>query len=159
MRMLKVAGTAMLVAAMVVGVAVASFAVVTPGASSAVSVSASFTIPSWISLSIVGDGNVSFASITGPGTYNGSKATQLSVVSTSNWSISSAILWTSSTVPAGASQATVQKDLQMTFDKTSGTFGLQAVNVSYKLALTSDDMGTLPQGNYSVVVQYTATTN
>ncbi len=157
MRMLKVAGTAMLVAAMVVGVAVASFAAA--GASSAVSVSASFSIPSWISLSIVGDGNVSFASITGPGTYNGSKATQLSVVSTSNWSISSAILWTSSTVPAGASQATVQKDLQMTFDKTSGTFGLQAVNVSYKLALTSDDMGTLPQGNYSVVVQYTATTN
>ena len=157
MRMLKVVGTAMLVAAMVVGVAVASFAA--SGASSAVSVNASFSIPSWISLSIVGDGNVSFASITGPGTYNGSKATQLNVISTSNWSISSAILWTSSTVPTGASQATIQKDLQMTFDKTSGSFGASTVNVSYKLALTSDDMGTLPQGNYNVVVQYTATTN
>ena len=156
MRMLKVAGTAMLVAAMVVGVAAASFAT---GVSSAASVTASFTIPSWISLSIVGNGNVNFASITGPGTYNGSNSTQLSVLSTASWSISSAILWTSSTMPTGASQATVQKDLQMTFDKTSGTFGLQAVNVSYKLALTSDDMGTLPQGNYSVVVQYTATTN
>ncbi len=156
MRMLKVAGTAMLVAAMVVGVAAASFAT---GVSSAASVTASFTIPSWISLSVVGDGNVSFASITGPGTYTGSKATQLNVLSTTNWTISEAILWASSTVPTGASQATVTKDLQMTFDKTSGTFGLQAVNVSYKLALTSDDMGTLPQGNYSVVVQYTATTN
>jgi hypothetical protein len=62
-------------------------------------------------------------------------------------------------VPAGASQATIEKDLQRTFDKTSGTYGAQNVNVSYKLALTADDMGTLPQGDYSVVVQYTATTN
>jgi len=35
----------------------------------------------------------------------------------------------------------------------------QSVNVSYKLSLTADDMGTLPQGNYDLVVQYTATTN
>jgi hypothetical protein len=35
----------------------------------------------------------------------------------------------------------------------------QSVNVSYKLSLTADDMGTLPQGNYSLIVQYTATTN
>ena len=62
-------------------------------------------------------------------------------------------------MPAGASQATVEKDLQRTFDKTSGTYGAQNVNVSYKLGLTADDMGTLPQGDYSVVVQYTATTN
>jgi hypothetical protein len=147
----------MLVAAMVVGVAVASFAAA--GASSAVSVSASFSIPSWISLSIVGNGNVSFASITGPGTYNGSNSTQLKVLSTANWSITSAILWTSSTLPAGASQATIEKDLQRTFDKTSGVWGSQSVNVSYKLDLTADDMATLPQGDYSVVVQYTATTN
>ena len=159
MRMLKVVGMAMLVAAMVVGVSAVSFAVATPAASSAVSVNASFSIPSWISLSVVGNGNVSFASITGPGTYNGSNSTQLKVLSTANWSITSAILWTSSTLPAGASQATIEKDLQRTFDKTSGTYGAQAVNVSYKLALTSDDMATLPQGDYSVVVQYTATTN
>ena len=157
MRMLKVVGMAMLVAAMVVGVAAVSFAAT--GVSSAVSVNASFSIPSWISLSVVGNGNVSFASITGPGTYNGSNSTQLKVLSTANWSITSAILWTSSTLPAGASQATIEKDLQRTFDKTSGTYGAQAVNVSYKLALTSDDMATLPQGDYSVVVQYTATTN
>jgi hypothetical protein len=158
MRMLKVVGMAMLVAAMVVGVSAVSFAVATP-ASSAVSVNASFSIPSWISLSIVGNGNVSFASITGPGTYNGSNSTQLKVLSTANWSISSAILWTSSTLPTGASQATIEKDLQRTFDKTSGAWGAQTVNVSYKLALTADDMGTLPQGDYNVVVQYTATTN
>ena len=35
----------------------------------------------------------------------------------------------------------------------------QSVNVSYKLSLTADDMGTLPQGDYDLVVQYTATTN
>jgi hypothetical protein len=158
MRMFKVVGMAMLVAAMVVGVAAVSFAVV-PAASSAVSVNASFSIPSWISLSIVGNGNVSFASITGPGTYNGSNGTQLRVLSTANWSLSSSILWTSSTMPAGASQATIEKDLQRTFDKTSGAWGSQTVNVSYKLSLTADDVATLPQGDYSVVVQYTATTN
>ncbi len=155
MRMLKVVGTAMLVA-MVVGVSAFSAAA---GASSAVSVNASFSIPSWISLSIVGDGNVGFASITGPGTYNGSNATQLRVLSTASWTVTSAIIWTSSTMPTGASQATIEKDLQRAFDRTSGTFGSQNVNVSYKLALTADDMATLPQGDYSVVVQYTATTN
>jgi len=156
--MLKVVGTAMLVAAMVVGVSAVSFAVATP-ASSAVSVNASFSIPSWISLSIVGNGDVSFASITGPGTYNGSNSTQLKVLSTANWAITGAILWTSSTLPAGASQATIEKGLQRTFDKTSGAWGSQNVNVSYKLSLTADDVATLPQGDYSVVVQYTATTN
>jgi hypothetical protein len=159
MRMLKVVGTAMLVAATVVGVAAVAFAVTTPVASSAVSVNASVSIPSWISLSVVGNGNVNFASITGPGTYNGSNSTQLKVLSTANWAITSSILWTNSTMPAGASQATVEKDLQRTLDKTSGTYGVQTVNASYKLALTADDMGTLPQGDYSVVVQYTATTN
>jgi hypothetical protein len=33
------------------------------------------------------------------------------------------------------------------------------VNVSYKLSLTADDVATLPQGDYSVVLQYAATTN
>jgi hypothetical protein len=156
MRMLKVVGMAMLVAAMVVGVAAVSFA-----ASSAVSVNASFSIPSWISLSIVGNGDVSFASITGPGTYNGSNGTQLRVLSTANWSLSNTILWASpsSKMPVGASQATVDASLQRTFDKTSGAWGSQTVNVSYKLVLTSDDLATLPQGDYSLVVQYTATTN
>lgn len=156
MRMLKVVGMAMLVAAMVVGVAAVSFA-----ASSAVSVNASFSIPSWISLSIVGNGDVSFASITGPGTYNGSNGTQLRVLSTANWSLSNTILWASpsSKMPVGASQATIDVSLQRTFDKTSGAWGSQTVNVSYRLVLTSDDLATLPQGDYSLVVQYTATTS
>jgi hypothetical protein len=156
MRMFKVVGMAMLVAAMVVGVAAVSFA-----ASSAVSVNASFSIPSWISLSIVGNGDVSFASITGPGTYNGSNGTQLRVLSTANWSLSNTILWASpsSKMPVGANPATIDASLQRTFDKTSGAWGSQTVNVSYKLVLTSDDLANLPQGDYSLVVQYTATTN
>jgi hypothetical protein len=158
MRMLKVVGMAMLVAAVVVGVAAVSFATV-PAASSAVSVNASFSIPSWISLSIVTGGDVGFASITGPGTYNGSNGTQLRVLSTAKWSLSNTILWASSHMPEGASQTTIDAGLQRTFDKTSGTWGSQTVNVSYKLVLTSDGLATLPQGDYSVVVQYTATTN
>jgi hypothetical protein len=158
MRMFKVVGMAMLVAAMVVGVAAVSFAAV-PAASSAVSVNASFSIPSWISLSIVTGGDVGFASITGPGTYNGSNGTQLRVLSTASWSLSNTILWASSDMPDGASQTTIDASLQRTFDKTSGAWGSQTVNVSYKLVITSDGLATLPQGDYSVVVQYTATTN
>ncbi|MEI6171245.1 MAG: hypothetical protein WCQ45_02015 [bacterium] len=160
MRMLKVVGMAMLVAAMVVGVAAVSFATV-PAASSAVSVNASFSIPSWISLSIVTGGDVGFASITGPGTYNGSNGTQLRVLSTANWSLSNTILWASpsSKMPVGANPATIDASLQTTLHKTSVAWGSQTVNVSYRLVLTSDDLANLPQGDYSLVVQYTVTTN
>jgi hypothetical protein len=43
--------------------------------------------------------------------------------------------------------------------RTSGSWAVQTLNATYKLVLAADDMGTLPQGDYSVVVQYTATTN
>ncbi len=62
MRMLKVLGVAMLVA--VVGGA-AAFGVVNPGAEDTATVNASFSIPSWIALYVVGNGDVSFADITG----------------------------------------------------------------------------------------------
>jgi hypothetical protein len=155
----KFVGVAVLVAAMMVGVTVASFAVAKPEASAAVSVNASFSIPSWISLVVVGNGNVSFADITGPGTYAGSNGTQLRVLSTASWSLSSSILWASSTLPKGASQATIEKALVGTFDTTSGSWGVHNVNVSYRLSLTADDVATLPQGDYNVVIQYTATTD
>jgi len=151
MRMGKVLGVAMLVA--VVGGAVVL------AASDSASVNASFSIPSWISLSVQGNGDVSFASITGPGSYDGSNGTELRVLSTTSWSISSAILFKDSTMPKGASESVIEDALSMGFDKTKGSWGIHTVNVSYEFELGEGDMGDLPEGDYNLVVQYTATTD
>jgi hypothetical protein len=147
----KVLGVAMLVAVFG-GVAVLA-------TSDTASVNASFSIPSWISLSVQGNGDVSFASITGPGSYSGSNKTQLRVLSTTSWSISSEILFADSTMPKGASETVIEDALSMGFDKTNGSWGIHTVNVSYGFELAEDDMGDLPEGDYNLVVQYTATTD
>jgi hypothetical protein len=158
MRTLKAFGMTLLVAVLVAGMAVAVSAKPTTGSSS-VSVNASFEISSWISLAIVGNGDVSFANIAGPGTYDGSNETELRVMSTTNWTISDSILWSKSTLPAGASQDTLASALVRTYDLTSGTWGVHDVNVSYQFTLDADDLVTLPEGEYNLVVQYTATTD
>ncbi len=154
MRMLKGFGIAMAVVVSVVGLAVGVSA-----ASDSVSVNASFSILSWISLSVVGNGDVSFGDIAGVGSYAGSNDTEMVVLSTTSWSIASTILWAQSTLPSGASQATLASVLALTFDRTSGTWGVHDVNVSYEMTLDESDLATLPEGNYNLVIQYTATTD
>jgi len=154
MRMVKGFGIAMAVVALVVGLALGASA-----ASDSVSVNASFSILSWISLSLVGNGDVSFGDIAGVGTYAGSGDTEMLVLSTTSWSIASTILWAQSTLPSGASQATIASVLALTFDRTSGTWGVHDVNVSYEMTLGESDLATLPEGNYNLVIQYTATTD
>jgi hypothetical protein len=156
MRMLK--GFGLLLAAVLV-VGMAGLAVVKPGSESAVSVNASFSIPSWISLSVIGSGDVSFSDITGPGSYNASNGTQLQVLSTTSWTISGEILWSESSMPAGASQSTIDQALERSYDKTSGSWGIHRVNVSYTFNVEEDAMANLPEGDYNMVIQYTATTD
>jgi len=150
MRMIKGLG---------VGLLAAAFGVVALGASDTASVNASFLIPSWISLSVIGNGDVSFADITGPGSYAGSNTTELRVLSTTSWTLDSAILWASSTLPAGASEATIETALSLGFSKTAGAWGLHTVSVSYALDLSGNDLANLPEGDYNLVIQYTATTD
>ena len=154
MRMNKGFGIAIVVVAAVVALTAGVSA-----ASDSVSVNASFSILSWISLSLVGNGDVSFGDIAGVGTYAGSNSTQMRVLSTTSWSVSSTILWAQSTLPTGASQTTLSNALDLTFDKTSGTWGVHDVNVSYEMTLGEEDLATLPEGNYNLVIQYTATTD
>lgn len=154
MRMVKGFGIAMAVVASVVGLAVGVSA-----SSDSVSVNASFSILSWISLSVVGNGDVSFGDIAGEGSYPGSNDTEMVVLSTTSWSIASTILWAQSTLPSGASQATIASVLALTFNQTSGTWGIHDVNVSYEMTLGESDLATLPEGNYNLVIQYTATTD
>jgi hypothetical protein len=136
------------------GTAVAGWA-----AQSSVAVNASFVVPSWISLSIVGSGDVSFPNVTGPGAYAGSNGTKLRVLSTASWVLSNTILWATSTVPTGASQAVLETALGRSFDRTSGSWGLFDINVSYALTLSAEGLASVPQGDYNLVIQYTATTN
>jgi len=157
MRTYKGFGIVMLVAVLVVGIAVMASA--KKGTEAAVSVNASFSIPSWISLSAVGNGNVSFSDIAGPGSYAGSNETQLQVLSTTSWDISEEILWTESRMPEGASQQTIDNALERSYDKTSGNWGIHRVNVSYQFNIEVDDMASMPEGDYSLVIQYTATTD
>ncbi|MEN6368567.1 MAG: hypothetical protein ABFD77_02590 [Thermotogota bacterium] len=154
MRISKGFGIAMAIVASVVGLAVGVSA-----SSDSVSVNASFSILSWISLSVVGNGDVSFGDITGVGSYKGSNGTEMLVLSTTTWSLSNTILWAQSTLPKGASQKTIESVLALTFDRTSGTWGVHDVNVSYEMTLNESDLATLPEGNYNLVIQYTATTD
>jgi len=156
MRMLKTVGMFMLVAGLVLGLAL-TVAAKSDGES--VTVNASFEIPSWIALSVVGNGDVSFGEIAGGGGYVGNNRTELRVLSTTSWSLSSAILWADSTLPKGASQSIVEKMLSLTMSADSGSWGLHSVFVEYEMNVEDEDLAELPVGDYNLVIQYTATTD
>ena len=82
MRIRKAFGMTMLVAGLVLSSAVAVVA-----ASDSVTVNASFTVPSWISLSVLDNGDVGFGEIAGGGGYAGDNTTDLRVLSTTSWTI------------------------------------------------------------------------
>jgi len=155
MRMLKNAGMAMLVAGLVLGLGLG----VAAKSESSASINASFSIPSWISLAVVGNGDVSFGEIAGGGGYVGDAATELRVLSTTSWALASTILWSESTLPNGASQSVIEKALDLSFDKQAGSWGMHYVEVSYAMDLSDEDVAELPVGKYNLVVQYTATTD
>lgn len=155
MRTLKNIGMAVLVAGLVLGLAVG----VAAKSEASASVNASFSIPSWISLAVVGNGDVSFGEIAGGGGYIGDRATELRVLSTTSWSLANTILWSESILPANASQKVIENALDLTFDKAAGTWGVHYVKVSYKMELDDEDLAELPVGEYNLVVQYTATTD
>jgi len=154
MRMLKTVGMMMLVAGSVFGLAVGVAA-----ADSSASVNASFQIPSWIALAVVGDGDVDFGVIAGAGGYAGNNDTNLRVISTTSWSLTSAILWASSTYPTGASQSVIESALSLTMSTDSGTWGLHSILVEYGMNVVEEDLAELPVGDYNLVIQYTATTD
>ena len=157
MRTLKTLGMMMLVAGLVLGLTVGAFAKKSDEASA--TVNASFSIPSWISLSILGNGDVDFGDIAGGGGYAGNRETELRVLSTTNWALSSTILWNDSSMPEGASQSVIENALELSFDKLAGAWGVHDVTVSYELNVNDNDLAELPVGDYNLVIQYTATTD
>ena len=154
MRMLKTAGMVMMVAGLVLGLGLAASA-----ADASATVNARFAIPSWISLAVVGNGDVSFGDIAGGGGYVGDSNTQLRVLSTTSWALASTILWADSTMPAGASQSIIENALSLSFSEAAGSWGVHSVQVSYSMDVVDEDLAELPVGDYTLVIQYTATTD
>ena len=136
------------------------FSIVASAASDSVSVNASFIVPSWISLSVVGNGDVDFGNITGNGAYPGDNTTDLLVLSTASWTITSAIQWldVSTVVPIGANVSVIQSAIGIPYN-TSGVWGIFMPIVNYTMTVTGNDMAGLPEGNYNLVIQYTAATD
>ena len=161
MRTSKAFGITMLVAGLVVGLAVVGVGKPgSPGSSASVTVNASFTITSWISLSVTEGSSVDFGDIAGGGGYLGDDKTELQVVSTTSWTITSSILWDhdDTDVPDGASESVIEIALGIPYS-TSGGWGSSSPEISYELDLSDNDMASLPEGNYRFVIQYTATTD
>jgi len=140
-------------------VAVLAVAVAGMASESSSSINASFSIPSWISLSVVGDGDVGFGEIGGGGTYVGDDTTELRVLSTTSWTLVGAVLWGESTIPAGANTSIIDSALALSIDQTSGSWGIHQVSVAYELFFEDEALGGLPIGDYNLVIQYTATTD
>ena len=141
------------------------FTALVAGAAFAVSdqdqVTARFTIPSWIALDIMGTREVDFGEIAGGGAYAGDTQTTLRVLSTTSWTLTSSILWgdPATTIPVGASQAIIEAALDLTMSDTSGTWGLHLVTVDYEMTVAEEDLAELPVGDYSLVIQYIASTD
>jgi len=151
--MRKTIAVALLVAAMAAG---SAFAVTDQE-----QITATFSIPSWIALAVVGNGDVAFGEIAGGGAYIGNNETSLRVISTTSWTLSSEILWgdPSTSVPAGANQAIIESALAMNMSSEAGTWGLHFITVDYEFTVTDDDLANLPVGDYGLVIRYTATTD
>jgi len=157
MRILKAAGMVMMAAGLVL---VLGLGLAASAADASATVNATFTIPSWISLAVVGSGDVDFGDIAGSGGYVGDRNTQLRVLSTTNWALTSTILWASSTMPAGASQSIIDNAFSLSFSEAAGSWGVHSVQVSYSMdVVDEEDLAELPVGNYTLVIQYTATTD
>jgi len=151
--MRKIITTALLVAALTAGSAMA--------ASDQEQIAATFSIPSWIALAVIGSGDVDFGEIAGGGAYVGNNETSLRVISTASWTLSSEILWTDpgTSIPAGASQAIIEAALAMNMSAQGGSWGLHFVTVGYEFTVTDEELASLPVGDYGLVVRYTATTD
>jgi len=136
----------------------AMISMTTLGASDTATTNATFVVPSWISLTVVENGSIDFPEITGPGTYAATADARLRVLSTKAWSLTQTIDWGSSTIPTGADQDTIDRVLIRTPDLLSESWGLWFIDVSYSLLIAENDLANMPEGTYSVIVQYTATT-
>ena len=126
----------------------------TAAATDSVTVNASFAVPSWISLSIIGNGDVDFGLVDVLGAYPGDNTTRLLIISTSSWSVTSSIDWLniSTSVPIGAHTTAIDTEFAYS---SSGLWGAYTEDVTYIFNVYDP----YPVGNYNMVLIYTATTD
>lgn len=105
-----------------------------------------------IALETVSGTSVSFPSPVEAGTYAASTETILRVTSTSaGWSLSHSL---EVSVPEGASEETVARALQVSYDPFGTVAGTTDVAIGYALHVTEEDFVGLPQGAYVILITY-----
>lgn len=110
-----------------------------------------------LSLAVIAGGAVVFPVITGPGLFPALNGTTLRVQSTaSGW-----ILTTSEgfVVPPGGSESVVGRIFEVAAGSYVAASGTTDVVVGYALRVAAEDLGTLPQGTYEIVITYTVVLN
>jgi len=120
-------------------------------------VSGPFCSGSSISIDVIGDANVAFPPLGGPGTYPVSDGTRLLITSTSaGWTVTHTL---GLSIPPTASQEVVSRILRLMYTPYEAVAGTTTVNVSYALVIEEEDLSGLPEGSYRIDIIYTASTD
>jgi hypothetical protein len=110
-----------------------------------------------IGLEIVEGENVSFTPIVAPATYSSESGSLLRVSSGSaDWVLDYGI---ESTVPKGASVATVERVFRLTLDNYTPDRGITDIGVDYELDIAPEDFEGLPEGTYVIRITFTIAAN
>jgi hypothetical protein len=148
-RLFLIAG--LLLLGCVTGVAAESSATVTVGYTIAVE--------EFIELTVISGGAVEFGLISEPGTYAPLAGTKLGLRSNRDWILTDALLLESSTYPDGADTGTMTNTLSRSYQSTGEAAPTWIeIDVSYQLILSQTDLDNLPDGEYRLIVQFTAST-
>jgi hypothetical protein len=106
-----------------------------------------------LSVGVVAGADVVFPQVAGPGLFPALNGTTLRVQSTSpGWTLSSLATFG---VPAGGSEAVVERILEITVGGHSNNAGTTNVSVGYALRVAQEDFGSLPEGTYEITITYT----
>jgi len=106
-----------------------------------------------ISLETISGETVTFPSLYGEGRYVASSETILKVMSTSaGWGLGHDI---TVSAPDGASEATAEAALQVSYDPFQTLAGTTHVEVGYVLEVDEEDFAGLPEGTYVIRITYT----
>ncbi len=112
---------------------------------------------SWISIQVTDGSHIVFPDLLGAGTYEAEDRTMLRVSSTSRgWALGHAV---NLSIPEEASYETVSRIFRISYDPYDAISGTSEIGVSYALSIDESDFSGLPQGTYTIIVTYTATTN
>jgi hypothetical protein len=130
-------------------------------ADSSVTVTVGYTImvEPFVELTVLNGEAVEFGLISTPGTYPPSAGTLLGLRSNRDWLLTDTFLLEASTYPDGADTATMGNTLSRSYQNSGGPASTWIeIDVDYLLTLSQENLDNLPNGDYRLIIQFTATT-